>query len=595
MKALQLTIKLLAGLMLLCLPALMTAENDVILDAMTDELNRSMKSLQIENMEKPYYIEYTITDNRDLKIEAVFGAVTGSRENHNRSLRVGLRVGDYQLDNTAFMGSRSMFGSRVRNTGGVVKENDYDAIRRDIWLITDRVYKSVLEQLAAKKAFVENQAQTEDIPDFSKEKKVKDIAPTVTMKVDRGKWEGIVKNFSALLRKFPSIHDSGVEMQVRVKNNYYVNSEGTVFRRPETLVFLVAHASTQASDGMNLKHYIPFYAPTVDGLPKEKEMAAGIRKMAEELTALAKAPVLEEYIGPVLFTGQASAELFVQMLAPHLSGERLPLMENPRMAEMLPKSKLTQRLNRKVLPREISITADPTRTAFEKRPLIGCYKIDDQGVPAGPVTLVEKGVLKTLLMSRRPRKEIANSNGHARNEGGGNVGVHIGNLFINTEKGKAYKQLKKELLEFCEDQELSFGLMVKTVDNPVLSGMDLSITSLFMRSGGGDPKMTSPVMLYKVYVKDGREELVRGVSFSEITVKSLKDIAAVGNDSYVHNRMLTGGRASSSFAIFSGGSNRGAGIPSAVVAPSVLFEELEFKTDKGSQKNPPLLVHPFFR
>lgn len=595
MKAYQLTFKLLMGFMLLCLPALMQAGNDVILDAMTDELNRSMKSLQIENMEKPYYLEYTITDNRQLRIQAVFGALTGSGEHHNRSLRVGLRVGDYLLDNTGFMGSRNMFGGRVRNTGRVVKENDYDAIRHDIWLTTDKVYKSALEQLAGKKAFIENQAQSEDVPDFSREKSVKDIAPPVTMKVDREKWETIVTNLSALLRKFPSIYDSGIEMQVKVKNKYYVNSEGSVFRQPETLVFLVAYASTQASDGMRLKHYIPFYAPTVDGLPKEKEMAAGIRKMAEELTALVKAPVLEEYIGPVLFTGQASAELFTQVLAPHLSGERPPLTENPRLAEMLTKSKLAQRLNRQVLPREISITADPTRAIFEKHPLIGSFKFDDQGVAAGPVTLVEKGVLKTLLMSRRPRKEITNSNGHARNEGMGNVGVHIGNLFITTEKGKTYKQLKKELLVFCEDQQLPFGLMVKTVDNPVLSGVDVSVSSLLMRSRGGDPKMTAPVMLYKVYVKDGREELVRGVSFSEITVKSLKDIAAVGKSNYVHNRMVTGGGATSSFAFFRGGSNRGAGIPGAIVAPSVLFEELEFKTDKGSQKNPPLLVHPFFR
>lgn len=596
MKAHQITIKLLAGFMLLCLPALMPAEKDVIFEAMTDEMNRSMKSLQIENMEKPHYLEYTITDNRQLQIEAVFGAVTGSRKSHSRSLRVDLRIGDYQLDNTGFMGSRSMYGGGVRNTGRVAKEDDYDAIRRDIWLVTDRVYKSVLEQLAAKKAFIKNQAQTEDIPDFSKEKSVQAVAPPVTMKVDREKWESIVKNLSTIFHKFPSIHDSGIEMQVRVKHKYYVNSEGTVFRQPETLVFLAAHASTQASDGMRLKNYIPFYAPTVEGLPKEKEMAAGILKMAEELTALTKAPVLEEYIGPVLFTGQASAELFTQVLAPHLSGERPPLTENPRMAGMLPESKLAQRLNRKVLPREISIVDDPIRTDFEKQPLIGSYKIDDQGVTARPVKLVERGVLKTLLMSRRPREEITNSNGHARAEERGDPGVFIGNLFITAEKGKTYQELKKELLQLCKDQEMPFGLIIKTVDNPAISGVDFSLAALMMRSRGTEPEMTAPVLMYKVYVEDGREELVRGISFSELNVRSLKDMAAVGNDKYVHHRLLTGSSGVSIYSFFSGGgSDRAAGIPASIVVPSVLFEELEFKKDTGSQKNPPLLVHPFFK
>ena len=326
-------------------------------------------------------------------------------------------------------------------------------------------------------------------------------------------------------------------------------------------------------------------------------MAAGIKKMAEELTALAKAPVMEEYIGPVLFTGQASAELFTQILAPHLSGERPPLAEDARMAQLQASSKLASRLNRRVLPRDISIVDDPTRTEFQKHPLLGAYKIDDQGIPAQPVKLVERGVLKSLLMSRRPRKEITNSNGHARAGENGKPTASIGNLFITAEKGQSYDQLKKELIQLCKDQQMPFGLIVKTVDNPSISGVDLSISSFLVRSGSNESQMTAPVMLYKVYAKDGREELVRGVSISELTVRSLKDIFAVGNDSYLLNRMLNGGSSSSAslYAILSGQSSRADGLPCSIVAPSVLFEELEFKKDSGSQKNPPLLVHPFFR
>ncbi|MCP5047281.1 MAG: hypothetical protein GY940_08920 [bacterium] len=586
---------LVLGFILVCLPALAMGEKDVIIDAMSDEMNRSMKSLQIGNMEKPYYLEYLITDNRQVTLEAIFGSLTASRESHNRSLKVDLRVGDYQVDNTAFVNRRSMFTSTRGSSRRVVRENDYNAIRHDIWLETDKVYKAVLEQLAGKNAFLKNQKEKEDIPDFSKEKSFQDVASQQTLKVDREKWEGVAKNLSVLFRKFPGIHHSGVDFQVKLTHKYYVNSEGTVSRQPFMMAFLVAYASTQAKDGTKLKHYIPFYAPTAAELPTEAEMAKGIRKMAGELTALAAAPALEEYIGPVLFTGQASAELFTQVLAPHLSGERPPLVEESRMAQMFSPSKLAQRLNRKVLPRELSITDDPTRKVFDKNPLIGSYKVDDQGVAAAAVKLVEAGVLKSLLMSRRPRKEITNSNGHARAAAMGKPGVHIGNLFITSEKGKTYGKLKEELLDYCRDQQLEFGLIVKTLDNPALSGVDFSISSLMMRPGSGS-KVTSPVMLYRVYVKDGREELVRGISFSEITVKSLKDISAVGSDSYVHHRLLTGSGRSSMFAsLFSGRSGRGNGIPGSIVAPSVLFEELEFKKGTGSKKNLPLLKHPFFR
>ena len=589
---------LLAGFIMACLPFRVQAGNDVILEAMADEMKRSMESLQIENMEKPYYLEYTITDNREISIQAVFGSLTDSGESHNRSLRVDLRIGDYQLDNTAFVGGRSMFSSGSRGIGTIVTEDDYDAIRHDIWLETDGVYKTALEQLAAKKAFIKNQAQPEEIPDFSKEKSVKDIAPFMTLNVDRKKWETTVKKLSGIFRKFPSINDSGIELKVMMVNKYYVNSEGTVFRQPQPLAFIAAYASTQAEDGMKLRHHIPFCAPTIDQLPNEKELTAGIRKMAEELTALAKAPVLDDYIGPVLFTGQASAEMFNQVLVPHLSGERPPLTENAQMAQLYPSSKLASRLNRRVLPREISITDDPTITVFEKHPLIGSYKIDDQGVHAQPVKLVERGILKTLLMSRRPRKEIANSNGHARGTDRSTPGVEIGNLFITTEKGETYDRLKKELIQLCEDQGMPFGLVVKMVDNPLISGMDFSLSALFMSGSGSGPQLTAPVLAYKVYAEDGREELVRGLSFSEITVSNLKDMAAIGSDGYVHNRMLSadnGGTRSIFFSLFSGRGSRADGIPGTIVAPSVLFEELELKKQSSSQKNPPLLVHPFFR
>jgi len=586
------------GCLFICAPLmLMSGENkDVIIDAMTDELTRSMKSLQIEKMEKPYFLEYTILDNWQLGIEADFGSLTKSGKQQSRRLKVGLRVGSYQLDNTGFFDRRTLFSSIRGRSRNIVVENDYNAIRHDIWLETDTVYKEALEQLASKNAFIKNQAQTEEIPDFSKEKSVQLIAPRKTLKVDREKWEKIVKDLSSIFRKFPAIHESGVEFQVKVNHKYYVNSEGTVFRQPETLVSLVAHAATQAEDGMKLKHYIPFYAPTIDAFPKENQLAAGVQEMAEELTALASAPVIEKYIGPVLFTRQASAELFTQILAPHLSGQRPPLSEEPRMAQMIPSSKLVQRLNRKVLPREISITDDPTRTVFEKESLIGSYQIDDQGITARPVKLVEAGVLQTLLMSRRPRKEIANSNGHARASSRGNPDVQIGNLFITADEGKTYEQLKKELMDLCEDQQLPFGLIIKTVDNPMITGVDFSITSLMMRSSQTTPQMTSPVIMYRVYVKDGREELVRGISVSELTVRNMKDIAAVGNDYYVHHYLLTdGGGMSSYYSYMAAMRGEGSmGIPASIIAPSVLFEELEFKKSAETRKNPPLLSHPFF-
>lgn len=568
--------------------------SSVIIDAMSDELARSMKSLKIEDMERPYYLEYSILDKWTAEVEAGFGSLTKSTESHNRELKVELRVGDYQLDNTGFLSRSSMFASGGGGSRSTVLEDDYNAIRHDLWLATDSAYKQALEQLAAKKGFIKNNVQSEETADFSKQKSEKLLAPREIQKIDRAKWEKIIKTLSTLFRKYPGIHESAVKLYFQSAHRYYVNSEGTVFCKPEHLVSIVAHGTTQAPDGMKLKHYFPIYASKITDLPGEAEIAAGIRKMAEELTALTKAPVIEDYIGPVLFTKQASAELFARMLAPHFSGERPPLSSEPRLSQSVFSSKLTQRINRRVLPREISISDDPTRDTFKKNFLLGSYLIDDQGIKPKPVKLVESGVLKTLLMSRRPRKDISNSNGHARSGVRGQVGVQIGNLFVTAEKGKSYKELKKELIELCKEQQMSHGLIIKTVDNPAVTGMDFSVASLIMSRSQSGPQMTNPVLMYRVRVKDGREELVRGITFSEIDLRSFKDIVTVGNDHFVHHRLMSSGGSANPMMIFFRGRSGSPGTPASIVAPSVLVEELEFKKSAETRKNPPLLGHPFF-
>jgi TldD protein len=569
--------------------------DDVIIQAMKDELDRSMNSLKIENMEPPYYLEYSIWDYREWSIEGSFGALTQSEADHQRILQVGVRVGSYQLDNSGFIDQDNIYASILGLHDSVVIEDDYNALRRCIWLTTDKAYKDALEQLAGKNAYIKNQVQTEEIPDFSKEESVQKIAPLQPLKVNLPQWEQLVKDLSLIFRRFPALYESQVKMRISLLHKYFVNSEGIVFRQPQTLVFLAANASTQAADGMRLKHFIPFYATSLEQLPGEKKLAAGVGKMAEELTALASAPVLEEYIGPVLFTGQAAAELFIQVLAPHLSGGRPPLSNMPQLSQMTLSSKLEQRIDRRVLPRNITIIDDPTRIGYNGSPLIGSYAIDDQGVISRPVKLVEKGILKTLLMSRRPAKKILQSNGHGRGSLMAAPGSQIGNLLISIENGKTYQQLKQDLMQMCKEQGSDFGLIVKTVDDPSLTGADEEELALYMSQGTqSESQLTPPVMLYRVDVKDGKEELVRGITFSELTVSDLKYIAAVGNDSYVLHRFVSpgGNLMGGIFMYYASRGQSSMGVPASAAAPSVLFDELEFKKSTGSRKKPPLLPRP---
>ena len=533
---------------------------DTVMRAMSDELQRSVSELQFKDLDKPYFIQYAILDQERYRASATFGALTASDTNRNRIMQVQVRVGNYDFDNSEFVVGPGFQGPPP---SGVVTEavieNNYDAIRHGLWLATDAAYKQSVEQLARKRAFIENKIKGEQIPDFSKEMAVTAIEPSEMLDLDKRRWEKQVRDWSAIFREFPSIENSSVMLEALVTHRYLANSEGTRTLQPSMLVSVEIEAATEATDGMRLRHWVPFNVSSFDQLPTSDEISKSIRQMASDLSALRTAPVLDaDYSGPVLFTGQASAEMFARVLAPNLSGQRLPLTDQQQSQSS--RSELVDRLNRPVLPRFLSVFDDPTAKRIGDKELIGHYQVDDQGVPARRVSLIEQGVLKSFLMSRRPGKDMPQSNGHGRSGVPGRETAQIGNLFIQSNDGKSYDDLKQELIKMCLEENLQYGILIKALDTDPRSPIGM------------------PVLTYKVYVADGREELIRGAFAQGIPIRSLRQIEAVGNDSFIVNR-LSGGELPT---------------PTSIVAPSVLLEEMELKKPSGNQQKPALLTHPYF-
>jgi hypothetical protein len=168
---------------------------------------------------------------------------------------VEVRVGDYALDNTNFRafafggtGVVRMRGSSV----GLTLEDNYDELRRKIWLATDGAYKKALEDLAKKRAALQNKTRTEEIPDFSREApatEVDEMAPAV---LDLAAMERRARQLSALFHEMPDIHTSRVRCSGSNTTVHYLNSEGSSFTRTSSLLAFTAVAATQAPDGMAL-------------------------------------------------------------------------------------------------------------------------------------------------------------------------------------------------------------------------------------------------------------------------------------------------------------------------------------------------------
>ena len=280
--------------------------------AMRDELDRSMKKLQLENLEKPYFIAYKVTDTEGRGANASFGGLTNSYDNRSRALSVEVRVGDYKLDNKNFF-SYSFGGNGVVRFAGYTPlplDDNYDELRRQIWLATDAAYKKALEDIAKKRAALENRNRTEDIPDFSKETPAKLSESTPDVKLSRTEAENMARELSAAFRKAPAVFESSVGVNTSTALVRYVNTEGTSYSSQRVRTAITVSASTQANDGQTLSQSFTAHGQSMSELPFEGGSIDADSESEHDARELRAAPIAERYAGPVLFEGEAAARLF---------------------------------------------------------------------------------------------------------------------------------------------------------------------------------------------------------------------------------------------------------------------------------------------
>jgi hypothetical protein len=396
---------------------------------------------------------------------------------------------------------------------------------------------------------------------------------------------------------FPDIYESRVTYYLVYATQYLLTSEGTEIRTNRTYAAVEAGMNSLASDGMPLNHFYAAYAPKAGGLPDVDSVRKGLNVAASELMALRSARPAEDYTGPVLFEARAAAALLAQVFGPAMNGSRPPLAFQPVVEQMLTglggKSDWTGRIGSRVLPASVSLVDDPGAKEFHGTPLLGAYSVDDEGVRARKVVVVDKGNLKELLMSRRPGPDAQDSNGHGRSGFLGDAKATMSNLFFQASDTMSPADLKKKFLDACRSEKLEYCMIVREMDNPALSLLHQEDFSELLASFGGGAGTGDrlPLVMYKVYPQDGREEIVRGARVIGLNTRALRNVAGIGNDDFVYNYMQSQIAGFSGTALGAFGSAQG-GLPAAAVAPSLLFEELEVRGARGEPKRLPLLPAP---
>jgi TldD protein len=576
-------------------------DNDQTLRAMRDEMTRSktrleMRSPGTDQPLRPYYIEYRLLDLDVREVVAEFGTLLSSNHTRNRFMDVEARIGTYKLDSSNFIGDEGFRGF-IGSQGAVGIDRDYDSLRQDLWIATDQAFKQAADAYSRKRAYLSSLARQSEIDDFSKAEPIQVIEPLVTPDWSNRNWEQEAREASATLRVFPDIYESRVTYYLVYATEYLLTSEGTEIRTNRKYASIEAGMDTLASDGMPVNHLYATYAPRPADLPSVDAVRKGLNVAGSELMALRAAQPAQDYTGPVLFEARAAAPLVAQVLGPAMNGARPPVSFQPVVEQMLSglggKSDWTGRIGSRVLPASVSVVDDPTAKEFQGKPLLGGYPVDDEGVRSQKVAIVENGNLKQLLMSRRPGPDSDRSNGHGRAGFLNDAKPTMSNLLFTSTETLSPADLKKKFLDACRAEKLQFCLVVRQMDNPALSLLHQEEFSELLASFGGGAGTGDrlPLVVYKVYPEDGREEMVRGARIIGLNTRSLRNLAGIGNDGFVYNYMQSQVAGFAGTALGAFGSAQG-GLPASVVAPSLLFEELEVRGARGEPKRLPLLPAP---
>ncbi len=556
--------------------------------AMDDEIRRAMTDLSIGDLPRPYHIEARLMFRRHIGAHAVMGTIEDIDTSSVNTLSVRVRVGTPQFDNTNFFDvSLSFFGSSDDEESftnrRVPLELDYNTLRRELWLAIDACYKQSVEVYAKKQAAVRNKTRSDTTWDFSFIG-ADDLIDTskASLSLSPNYVRSLLESVSSEFRTAKHIQASRVSMEFVPTEFLYVNSEGRRAYKFDAFSGFEMYATTQAPDGMPISDAYAAYSTAPSDLPSEDSLRRAARQMIKQLSTIQNAQKIDAYSGPVLFTGQAAAQIIAQQFAPNLVALRTPLSEGGFSMSGGPGMAFQNKIGARVLPEFLSVKATPQVSSLYNTPVAGNYRVDDEGFASQNVDLVVQGFLKTLLAGRAPTRRVKNTNGHYRN-GGAMISV-LQLLCEDSTRMYDERRLREQLLKLVRDRELEYGIIVRVVQD-----RNLASTGLFPLLAGDMPfssgqGIVSLLHVEKIYA-DGRTEAIRGVEAAGFSVATFKDILAVGNKPTVHNYLAP----AIGNTMLSGGSGY---TIATIVTPDLLFEDVEIRPLESDTPNLPLVESP---
>jgi TldD protein len=529
-----------------------------LLDVMVDENKRWIEALAKHGDEPAYYISYQVVEQRRISFEAEGSSLLTDEDETARALDVEVRVGSPELDNRHPLSDDRMEAfNRLPRIGRAPLQDNGQALRRELWLETDRRYREAALQLRNVKTQRSILANEDRSADFSHEEPETFIQAVADLEVDKDVWRERIRACSARARRGVATRATS-RADLQVETVYFVSSEGSELQHSGTSARVAINVGVKADDGMSLSRSAEHYAATADELGSDEQIDAMIDRVTAELEALHAAPVVDPFVGPAILDGRAAA-VFMHEVFGHRA-------EAHRQEHRVSGQTFADKIGDRIMPDWLSIYDDPTIFRLNGGFLSGHYRFDDEGVRAQRAQLVEDGVLRGFVQGRQPLESFPRSNGHGRKEPGHVTVSRQGNLVVSASRSVPREELESRLLREVERQGKPYGMIFTEI-----AGGMTNTTRL-----GPQSFKVHPVMAYRLY-PDGRRELVRGVDIVGTPLSALASIRAAGRPVETFNGMC--------------GAESG-WVPVSASSPSLLLESLEVERSFTPAHRPPVLSPP---
>jgi len=539
---------------------------DAVFQTLKTELDRNFSVLK-EQPIPAYYIFLRLEQIQNmncmgrmgrLQIAPILGSPT-------HVLSACLRVGDRNLDNSHEIRDSGYGGYQdIRvGTDQVPFDNNPEVLRKTIWLQLDDLYKQDVQIYQQVKTNISLRVEKEDkSPDFSVEKVDSYYEAPVAwgdLHINPKEWEDKVRNYSAIFNDNPDIINGAAYLSATLIRKIFVDTEGREIAQNAVSLQLVLTAEALADDGMSLPLTKTWSAFSTNELPSDDEAIQAAKDMSRMLSDLKKAPVVESFSGPAILSPSAAGVFFHEIFGHRVEGSRLKQESDAQTFK--------KKIGEQVLPKHLSVTFDPSLTYYQKTPLIGNYKFDDEGIRGQRVEVVRNGILKDFLMSRTPIQGFDHSNGHGRARIGNAPISRQSNLIVESTQKFTEEELVKKLRKEAKAQGKPYAYYFKEVSGGFTN------TNRYMPNAFN----VTPLVVYRIYTDGRPDELVRGVNLVGTPLAMFSQIEACGNE----------------YEVFNGTCGAESGpLPVACVSPALFVKQIETQKRPKSQSQPPYLSKP---